>query len=119
MARHQVSMTQTNKIVSVVECPKEIDDDVPVLQLIQQLESRNLVSTVLPRNTNKVILPLIWKIDSDIPEYLMGDSMRITQILLNLCSNALKVVFFFLFDRKALTSFLSQVYKIRWYSSTN
>jgi nitrogen-specific signal transduction histidine kinase len=39
----------------------------------------------------KVLLPLIWNIDMDVPDYLIGDTMRLTQILLNLCSNAVKV----------------------------
>lgn len=88
MARHQASMTQHNKLVCVAECPPDINDNIPLNQLINQLE----LNQVLVRfDTEKTVLPLLWKIDSDVPDYLTGDSMRLTQILLNLCSNAVKV----------------------------
>ncbi|KAK4516106.1 uncharacterized protein ATC70_011068 [Mucor velutinosus] len=87
MARHQASMTQYNKLVCVAECPPDINDNIPLNQLINQLE----LNQVLVRfDTEKTVLPLLWKIDSDVPDYLTGDSMRLTQILLNLCSNAVK-----------------------------
>lgn len=87
MARHQASMTQHNKLVCVAECPPDINDNIPLNQLINQLE----LNQVLVRfDTEKTVLPLLWKIDSDVPDYLTGDSMRLTQILLNLCSNAVK-----------------------------
>ncbi|KAI8326790.1 hypothetical protein EDC96DRAFT_534036 [Choanephora cucurbitarum] len=86
MARHQASMTQQNKLVCLAECPLEINDNVPLDQLIHQLNP--LIPS--PRHTKKTVLPLIWKIDPHAPDYVMGDSMRLTQILLNLCSNAVK-----------------------------
>ncbi|KAL9556777.1 hypothetical protein PS6_002171 [Mucor atramentarius] len=87
MARHQASMTQHNKLICVAECPPDINDNIPLNQLINQLE----LNQVLVRfDTEKTVLPLLWKIDSDVPDYLTGDSMRLTQILLNLCSNAVK-----------------------------
>ncbi|KAI8084010.1 uncharacterized protein B0P05DRAFT_570424 [Gilbertella persicaria] len=89
MARHQASMTQHNKLVYVVECPPDIDDNVPLHQLIHQLEK--LDPMIVPQKyTKKTVLPLLWKIDAHVPDYVMGDSMRLTQILLNLCSNAVK-----------------------------
>lgn len=90
MARHQASMTQHNKLVYVAECPPEIDDNVPINQLVSQLEKID-PSITMQQNTTKTVLPLLYKIDSDVPNYLMGDTMRLTQILLNLCSNAVKV----------------------------
>ncbi|KAG2237005.1 hypothetical protein INT48_001772 [Thamnidium elegans] len=90
MARHQASMTQYNKLVCVVECPAEVNDNVPLKQLINQLEKIDpLNNLIVPQHrTSKTVLPLLWKIDSDVPDHLMGDTMRLTQILLNLCSNA-------------------------------
>jgi signal transduction histidine kinase len=90
MARHQASMTQHNKLVCVAECPPEIDDNIPMNQLVKQLEKIDPTIT-LQQQSSKTVLPLLYKIDSDVPDYLMGDTMRLTQILLNLCSNAVKV----------------------------
>ncbi|KAG2198293.1 hypothetical protein INT47_003006 [Mucor saturninus] len=92
MARHQASMTQYNKLVCVAECPAEVNDNIPLNQLVKQLEiiDPNHQAIVPQQNTSKTVLPLLWKIDSDVPDHLMGDTMRLTQILLNLCSNAVK-----------------------------
>jgi signal transduction histidine kinase len=86
MARHQASCIQDSKNVSVVEVPPELNDDAPLDQLLRSLQARNYIGTL--QNSE---LPLIWKVESDIPDRLLGDSMRLTQILLNLCSNAVKV----------------------------
>lgn len=95
MARHQASMTQYNKLVCVLECPADVNDNIPLNQLINQLEkidSAGYNNIVLSQHhTEKTVLPLLWKIDADVPDHLMGDTMRLTQILLNLCSNAVKV----------------------------
>ncbi|KAI8078841.1 uncharacterized protein BX664DRAFT_269745 [Halteromyces radiatus] len=90
MARHQASMSQLNKMVYVVECPPDMDDNVPVQHTIASLERLGILPPLASQYKNKVLLPLIWNIDSDVPDYLMGDTMRLTQILLNLCSNAVK-----------------------------
>jgi len=42
---------------------------------------------VLARNKN---LELIWMVDSHVPEILVGDPMRIRQIIINLINNAIK-----------------------------
>ncbi|KAI7903793.1 uncharacterized protein BX663DRAFT_432841 [Cokeromyces recurvatus] len=88
MARHQASMIQHSKLVYTVECPSDLNDDIPIRQLVKQIEANSV--SLFQRQAEKTVLPLIWKIDSDVPDYLMGDSMRLTQILLNLCSNAVK-----------------------------
>ncbi|KAI8637587.1 hypothetical protein BD408DRAFT_447507 [Parasitella parasitica] len=87
MARHQASMTQHNKLICVAECPPNVDDNTPLNRLIDQIE---LNQSIPHFDTEKTVLPLLWKIDADVPDYLTGDSMRLTQILLNLCSNAVK-----------------------------
>ncbi|CEG64013.1 Putative Atypical/HISK protein kinase [Rhizopus microsporus] len=89
MARHQAANSQYPKQIHIVECPLEIKDDIPVPQLLQQLEASGILAHKHGTN-QQTSLPFIWKVDPDIPDYLMGDSMRLTQILINLCSNAAK-----------------------------
>lgn len=89
MARHQASLIQNSKNITVVEIPHDLNDDIPLAQLLKQLYSRNCIPPM--HDNSKPTIPLIWKVDDSIPDYLMGDSMRLTQILLNLCSNAVKV----------------------------
>lgn len=91
MARHQASMSQQNKVVYVLECPPDKDDNLPLPQLIAQLENKGVLLRPLLHKKGKTVLPVIWKIDSDVPDHLLGDTMRLTQIMLNLCSNAVKV----------------------------
>ncbi|KAI8352106.1 hypothetical protein BD560DRAFT_226617 [Blakeslea trispora] len=90
MARHQASMSQQNKVVYVLECPPDKDDNVPLPQLISQLENSGVLLRPLLHKRGKTVLPVIWKIDPDVPDHLLGDTMRLTQIMLNLCSNAVK-----------------------------
>jgi signal transduction histidine kinase len=84
-------MTQHNKIVCVSECPADVNDDIPLPQLIPKLERMGTLPLPVPHYLGKTVLPLLWKIDPNVPELLMGDTMRLTQIILNLCSNAVKV----------------------------
>jgi signal transduction histidine kinase len=104
MARHQASMTQYNKLVCVLESPADVNDNIPLNQLINQLEKvdpsayNNIILS--QRHTDKTVLPLLWKIDSDVPDHLICDTMRLTQILLNLCSNAVKVGKLIIYSRK-------------------
>ncbi|CAO3608988.1 unnamed protein product [Mucor hiemalis] len=92
MARHQASMTQYNKLVCVAQVPAEVNDNISLKQLIKQIEKIDpLNSIIVPQHqSDKTVIPLLWKIDSNVPDHLMGDTMRLTQILLNLCSNAVK-----------------------------
>ncbi|KAI8340278.1 hypothetical protein BC941DRAFT_419982 [Chlamydoabsidia padenii] len=90
MARHQASMSQLNKMVYVAECPPDTDDNVSVQQTISSLERQGILPSSSSQYKGKALLPLIWNIDTDVPDYLIGDTMRLTQILLNLCSNAVK-----------------------------
>ncbi|KAG2223061.1 hypothetical protein INT45_008262, partial [Circinella minor] len=90
MARHQASMSQPGKIVYVTEYPEEINDSIPLRQMIHEMEKANFLPPQKSHHTEKTRLELLWRIDSDVPDILMGDTMRLTQIMLNLCSNAVK-----------------------------
>ncbi|ORX45701.1 hypothetical protein DM01DRAFT_1339928 [Hesseltinella vesiculosa] len=85
MARHQASTTQLGKMMYIVEYPMAMDDHISVQQTIANL---GLTSRVHSRD--KIVLPLIWYVEPDVPDHLMGDTMRLTQIIVNLCSNAVK-----------------------------
>lgn len=114
MARHQASMNQQNKFVHVLECPPDKDDNIPLPQLIQQLESNGTIKP-LTNKKGKTVLPIIWRVDPDVPDYFLGDTMRLTQIILNLLSNAVKVCIFVLLNK---VTNLIIVYKRRWYLCT-
>ncbi|KAI7824716.1 hypothetical protein BC939DRAFT_140136 [Gamsiella multidivaricata] len=62
-----------SRSISVIEWPPEMDDLGPFTEL---------------EETN--ILPLLWSIDHDVPEHLLGDITRLRQVLINLCTNSLK-----------------------------
>ncbi|KAK3827498.1 MAG: histidine kinase-like ATPase [Benniella sp.] len=62
-----------SRSISVIEWPPEMDDLGP----FNELEETN-------------ILPLLWSIDQDVPEHLLGDITRLRQVLINLCTNSLK-----------------------------
>lgn len=55
--------------------------------LLDEIEMvKNSLSFIAQSNNDKISL----KVDSNIPEYLIGDKLRLSQILMNLVSNALK-----------------------------
>ncbi|KAG9326897.1 hypothetical protein KVV02_001421 [Mortierella alpina] len=62
-----------SRSISVIEWPPEMDDLGP----FSELEETN-------------ILPLLWSIDHNVPEHLLGDITRLRQVLINLCTNSLK-----------------------------
>lgn len=47
---------------------------------------KNSLSFIAAKNNNSIKV----KIDPTIPEYLLGDKLRLSQIIMNLASNALK-----------------------------
>ncbi|KAG0232473.1 hypothetical protein BGW41_001867 [Actinomortierella wolfii] len=66
-------LRDVSRQISVIEWPPEMDDLGPFTEL---------------EETN--ILPLLWSIDHDVPEHLLGDITRLRQVLINLCTNSLK-----------------------------
>ncbi|KAF9580176.1 hypothetical protein BGW38_003286 [Lunasporangiospora selenospora] len=62
-----------SKTIAVIEWPAELDD--------MQYCDHTGESTELP---------LLWTIDENVPEHLLGDITRLRQVLINLCTNSLK-----------------------------
>lgn len=48
------------------------------------------VRDIISSRIQKKGLELLYKIDSNVPSYLIGDPLRLGQIFINLCSNAIK-----------------------------
>jgi len=48
------------------------------------------VRDIIVARIQKKKLELLYKIDANVPSYLIGDPLRLGQILINLCSNAVK-----------------------------
>ncbi|KAF9918771.1 hypothetical protein BX616_005780 [Lobosporangium transversale] len=63
-----------SRSISVIEWPHDMDDLGPFSDIGEE--------------TN--VLPLLWSIDPDVPEHLLGDITRLRQVLINLCTNSLK-----------------------------
>lgn len=73
----QINKIEENKVV-LENSTLNLEDEIYMVS-----ESLSFIAT---RNNNKIIT----EIDESIPEYLIGDKLRLSQILMNLVSNALK-----------------------------
>lgn len=73
----QINKIEENKIV-LENLTFNISDEITVI--------KNSLSFLSQKNNNRIFID----IDPDIPEYLIGDKLRLSQILMNLVSNALK-----------------------------
>ena len=73
----QINKIEENKIV-LENLTFNISDEITVI--------KNSLSFLSQKNNNSISID----IDSHIPEYLIGDKLRLAQILMNLVSNALK-----------------------------
>jgi CheY-like chemotaxis protein len=73
----QINKIEENKVV-LESLTFNISDEITVI--------KNSLSFLSQKNNNKINV----EIDSAIPEYLIGDKLRLAQILMNLVSNALK-----------------------------
>ncbi|MGD1806035.1 response regulator [Dapis sp. BLCC M126] len=50
----------------------------------------NSINNILGLKAKEKGIELIFKVGDDVPQYLIGDSLRLTQVLINLASNAVK-----------------------------
>jgi signal transduction histidine kinase len=73
----QINKIEENKVV-LENLTMNIQDEINMVS--------NSLSFIASRNKNK----LITQIDDKIPDYLVGDKLRLSQIFMNLVSNALK-----------------------------
>ncbi|MEG1023862.1 MAG: response regulator [Flavobacterium sp.] len=73
----QINKIEENKVV-LENLTFNISDEITVI--------KNSLSFLSQKNNNKINID----IDNKIPEYLIGDKLRLAQILMNLVSNALK-----------------------------
>ncbi|MDJ0518233.1 MAG: response regulator [Trichodesmium sp. MO_231.B1] len=91
-----------NKIKSSAQSLLEIINDILDFSKIEagklELESipfelddiLNSINNILGLKTVEKGIELIFKVGDDVPRYLIGDSLRLTQVLMNLASNAVK-----------------------------
>ena len=56
----------------------------PIDQVLEQL------TTIVSPRANEKKLEFLINVDKDVPNAIVGDSMRLSQILINLCNNAVK-----------------------------
>ncbi|GGA07877.1 response regulator [Okeania sp. KiyG1] len=71
---------------SKIEVGKLELESIP-FELVQIL---NQINNVLGLKASEKGLELLFQLEEGIPQYLIGDSLRLTQILMNLASNAIK-----------------------------
>ncbi|GAB5592770.1 hypothetical protein Unana1_07670 [Umbelopsis nana] len=87
---HDPKLKLEKRKFSLRKCLKDMEDTRSLKQILERI-GKESTTPPLPRVTKgKTLLPLVWKIERDVPDILIGDSMRLTQIVLNLCSNAVK-----------------------------
>jgi len=73
----QINKIEENKVV-LENLTMNIQDEINMVS--------NSLSFIATRNKNKIVT----EIDEAIPDYLVGDKLRLSQIFMNLVSNALK-----------------------------
>lgn len=73
----EITKIEENKII-LESLTFNISDEINMI--------KNSLSFIAQNNSNKIVV----NIDPTIPEYLIGDKLRLSQILMNLVSNALK-----------------------------
>lgn len=66
---------------------KKLDINIDTFELSQMLED---ISNIIAPRCHQKKLDLLFHVDVDVPEYLIGDAVRIRQILLNFLGNAVK-----------------------------
>lgn len=85
-AKYLLSLVNDLLQIHKIEDRKIVLDETP-LNVLDEIEKVNqALQFIAIKNNNKITV----EVDSEIPEYLIGDKLRLSQILVNLTSNALK-----------------------------
>lgn len=85
-ARYLLSLVNDILHINKIEADKIVLESL-TFNVLDEIEMvKNSLSFIAQNNNDKIII----KVDPDIPEYLIGDKLRLSQILMNLVSNALK-----------------------------
>jgi len=85
-ARYLLSLVNDLLQINKIEENKVVLEN-STMNLVDEIKMvTNSLSFIANRNSNK----LITDVDASIPEFLVGDKLRLSQILMNLISNALK-----------------------------
>ena len=85
-ANYLLSLVNDILIVYKIEEQKVVLES-NLFHLKDKLETiRDSLETICRKNNNKIVI----KVAPDVPEYLIGDNIRLSQIIINLLSNSLK-----------------------------
>lgn len=85
-ARYLLSLVNDLLQIHKIEDKKIVLDELP-LNIMDEIEKvKEALQFIAIKNNNKVMID----VGIEIPEYLIGDKLRLSQILVNLTSNALK-----------------------------
>lgn len=85
-ARYLLSLVNDLLQIHKIEDKKIVLEELP-LNVLDEIEKvKEALQFIAIKNRNKVMID----VDIEIPEYLIGDKLRLSQILVNLTSNALK-----------------------------
>ncbi|MEZ4877184.1 MAG: response regulator [Flavobacterium sp.] len=85
-AKYLLSLVNDILQISKIEERKVVLENL-IFNLTDEIDGiRNSIEYIAERNNNKLII----EIDTAIPEFLIGDKLRLSQIIMNLVSNSLK-----------------------------
>lgn len=85
-AKYLLSLVNDILQISKIEERKVVLENL-IFNLTDEIETiKNSIEYIADRNNNKLII----EIDTEIPEFLIGDKLRLSQIIMNLVSNSLK-----------------------------
>ena len=85
-AKYLLSLVNDILQISKIEERKVVLENL-IFNLADEIETiKSSIEYIADRNNNKLII----EIDTEIPEFLIGDKLRLSQIIMNLVSNSLK-----------------------------
>lgn len=85
-AKYLLSLVNDVLQINKIEEKKLVLEDL-IFNLADEIETiKSSIEYIADKNNNKLVI----EIDTEIPEFLIGDKLRLSQIIMNLMSNALK-----------------------------